>query len=102
MRTTSSLEALNSVIQKTFPKKTTIFKFAESLRLLESIKATDLYQIGIGKITSPQLERRKAEDKERDKKIKYFTDKLYDGDISVAEFLLEMSDKDILITDGTF
>lgn len=102
MRTTSSLEGVNSIIQKSFPKITTIFKFAESLRMYEATKATDLYQIGNGQITNPQLERRRKADKERDKKIKYFTAELNSGNISIADFLLSMSDKDIQPPSGTY
>lgn len=96
MRTTSSLEGLNSVIQKTFPKTTTIFKFAESLRLYEASKSTDLYQISTGQITTPQLERRRKADRERDEKIKYLSAELNNGYISIVQFLVSMSEKDIL------
>lgn len=102
MRTTSSIEGLNSVIQKSFPSRTTIFKFIESLKLHEATKATDLYQISEGQITNPQLERRRKTDRQREQKIEFVTNALNAGDISVSDFLVAMSEDDILDFDGTF
>lgn len=87
MPTTSSVEAVNSLIQRSFPKKTNIFKFIEHLKLFESIKSTDLYQLAQGEITSQKLERKRAEDKQRENRIIVCSDKLKNGDISVVEFL---------------
>lgn len=102
MRTTSSVEGLNSVIQRSFPAKTHIFKFVDSLKMFEAIKSTDLYQLSTGEITSEQLERRRAVDKKRDEKIKYFSGKLNIGEISIASFLQAMSSKDILPPVGVY
>lgn len=102
MRTTSSLEGVNSVIQKSFPARTTIFKFAESLRLYEAMKSTDLYQISTGEINTPQLQRRRTADRERNEKIEFLTKEFNNGNISVADFLVSMSDKDILPPSGTY
>ena len=55
MRTTLPVEAINSVIQRSFPNQTTIFKFTESLKLYESIKTTDLYQLEKQEIISPHF-----------------------------------------------
>ncbi|XP_055307903.1 uncharacterized protein LOC129572024, partial [Sitodiplosis mosellana] len=98
MRTTSSLEALNSIIQRTFPGQTTIFKFVESLKLLESIKSSDLHQLTSGFISNQQLERRRRADKHRNDKINHFTGLLTNKEISVAVFLESMSGKDVLPT----
>lgn len=103
MRTTSSIEGLNSVIQRSFPSRTTIFKFVESLKLHEATKSTDLYQISEGQVTNPQLERRRESDRQREQKIKVVTNALHAGDISVSEFLVAMYEEDdILAFDGTF
>lgn len=96
MRTTSSLESLNSIIQKSFPQQTNIFKFIDSLRLLESIKASNLHQIHCGFISNRQLERKRTADRDRDLKIKHLTKKLMKGKISVDVFLESMSEKDVL------
>lgn len=96
MRTTSSEESLNSVMQRRFSKRTTIFRFALDIQMHESIKATDLYQLSKNNILSPQLQRKRQEDRERDEKIKYFSALLNNNSISVAYFLKAMSRKDIL------
>lgn len=101
MRTTSSLEALNAIIQKTFPAQTTIFKFVESLRLLESRKSCDLYQLTSG-ISNQHLERRRAADKKRNDKIIHYTGQLMNGEISVAVFLEAMAQRDILPKIGVY
>lgn len=93
MRTTSSVEAVNSVIQRSFPKRTNIFKFIENLKLFDSSKSTDLYQLAQGDITSQKLERKRAEDKRRENHIKVCSDKLKNEDISVAEFLKLVSEE---------
>lgn len=98
MRTTSSLEGLNSVIHALFPKKPTIFKFAKNLRLFEASKATDLYQISTGSITTPKLERKRKADRDRDEKIKNLTAELNKENISVTDFLVFMSEEDTLPT----
>ncbi|XP_031626897.1 uncharacterized protein LOC116343127 [Contarinia nasturtii] len=69
MRTTSSLEGMNSVIQNSFSSNQNIYSFIEQLRLHESIKSSDLYQLSRSEITNKQLERRRTEDKVRDEKI---------------------------------
>lgn len=85
MRTTSSLEAINSAIQRSFPGQTNIFKFIESLRLYEARKSEDLYKLSTNEILDKQLQRKRAVDRER-KKISYFTAQLKNGDISVSCF----------------
>lgn len=92
MRTTSSVEAMNSVIQRSFPTNPHIFKFIDNLRLFESIKSSDLYQLTLGDITNQTLLRKRALDRERDSKIKVLSEKLQIGVITVAEFLELMAD----------
>lgn len=101
MRTTSSIEAINSVIQGSFPEKTNIFKFTDSLKLYESIKASDLYQLILGNISNTQLERKREKDKLRDKKIRRLTRKLKKQTISVEQFLQSMSQEKVLPEIGT-
>lgn len=101
MRTTSSLECLNSVIQKTFPSRPTIFRFIECLKLHEASKAVELYQISKGEINTPKLQRRRKLDREREEKIRFLTTQLNNDKICVADFLVAMSEKDVLPPDGT-
>lgn len=97
MRTTSSVEAMNSVIQRSFRTNPHIYQFIENLRLHESIKSTDLYQLTLGSITNPKLISKRAEDRKRDDKIRICSEKLQNGDISVAEFLKLMANQNSLL-----
>lgn len=96
MRTTSSVESVNSIVQRSFPDRTNIFKFVESLKLFETIRSTDLHQLSKGEIRTPQLERKRAEDRARDEKIKRLSMSLKQKKIPIAEFLEEICTKDIL------
>lgn len=96
MRTTSSLEAINSAIQRSFPGRTNIYKFIESLRLYEARRSEDLYKLSTNEISDKQLKRKRAVDRERERKISYFTTKLKNGEISVILFLESMSGNDVL------
>lgn len=90
MRTTSVLEAMHSVIQRTFPTNPHIFKFIENLKLHEAKKSSDLYQTTQG---NDRIQQIRAEDRERAQKIKECTEKLKDELISVAKFLDLVSKK---------
>lgn len=96
MRTTSSLESVNSVIQRSFPGKTNIFKFIDSLKLYESRKSEDLYKLSNGEMSYRQLERKRRVDREREQKIVHLTSQLKNGYITVASFLEYMSANEIL------
>lgn len=96
MRTTSSLEAENSVIQRWLPRNTNIYKFIETLKMHESIKSSDLHQISMRLCAKNQFERKHKVDRVREEKILYLTTSLENGEISVAAFLEAMSGKDIL------
>lgn len=102
MRTTSSLESMNSAIQRKLSKRTNIFRFSKDLRMHEAIKSSDLYQLFEGDISNRQLERKRAADRERDEKIKHFSALLENGYISVPYFLEVMSGKDVLPPVGSY
>lgn len=93
MRTTSSIESLNSVIQRKFPKSRNIYSFIEGLRLQDSIKSSDLYQISIGNITNQQLMRKRPSDQYREQKIQSFSARYQQGNISIETFLKLLSTK---------
>lgn len=84
------------MLQRMFPNQTTIFKFIDSLKLLESIKSSNLYQLQLGFNANQQLNRKRKADQQREAKIKMFTTQLRKGEISVAVFLEAMSEKDVL------
>lgn len=95
MRTTSSLESMNSVLNRGCPKHPHIFKFIDRIRLHEFSKSLDLLDL-IDDDVSEEFERKRKLDKEREIKISYFTNLLEKQEISVNEFLEAMSIKSIL------
>lgn len=95
MNTTSLVEAMNSVIQRSFPPNPHWYKFVESLKLHEAIKSTDLFQIASGQITNPKLQQIRAEDIQRKEKIGFLSNKLNLEEITAAEFLEQMCDSSV-------
>lgn len=97
MRTTSQLESVNSSIQRSFPKSPNIFTFIENLRLFDSIESTNLYQLRLGSITNPRLEKQRQEDRKRNEKIKLCTESLKKKELTVLNFLSIMADEQIQV-----
>lgn len=91
MRTTSSLESMNSALGRGCQKHPLghirKHEFKKSLDLLNLLENLDL---------DKDFKRKRQMDKEREMKISYFTNKLQEGEIYVEDFLEAMSDKDIL------
>lgn len=96
MRTTSLVESINSVLQRSFPDPTQIFKFIEQLKLFDTIKSTDLHQISTGLIIKSSLQQKRAADRKRDEQIQQCTNDLKSNAISVGKFLEQVSIKDVL------
>lgn len=101
MRTTSLVEAMNSFIQRSFPPKPHWYKFVESLRLHEAKKSTDLFQVASREFTNQKLQQIRAEDKQRDEKIKSLSNKLNLKEITAAEFLEQMCESSVVPPAGT-
>lgn len=100
MRTTSSVESLNSVIGRSFPKHPHILKFIDHLKLHEFTKSYDLAKLSKCDTPPKQLERKRKADREREEKIVFFTKKLKTKEISASEFLDAMATKEILPLNG--
>lgn len=83
MRTTSSVEGINSVIQRHFPQKPDIFHFVENLKMHESIKSSDLHRLFLKK----RQVRKRKEDEEREERIQICSEHLKNGEISAMQFL---------------
>ena len=94
-RTTGAVEAVNSSIQQLFAKRPNILQFTDYLRLYDSIKTTDLYQLLQKEILNEKYARKRTEDRKRDQKIKHFTDLLKAKEISISEFLQAMSSSEV-------
>lgn len=96
MRTTSSVESLNSVLGRSFPKHPHILKFIDYLKHHEFSKYCDLLNLLKSDISPKQLGRKRKLDQEREEKIVFFTKKLKSNDILPSEFLDAMAIKEIL------
>lgn len=99
MRTTSSVESLNSQIGRSFRIHPSIFKFCESLKQLEFTKATRMKKLLVD-CPENQLNRKHRVDQERDIKIKYFSSLFKKGSIDVSMFLEAMANKKVLPLNG--
>lgn len=95
MRTTSSLESMNSVLGRGCRKNPQMFKFIDHIRTHEFSKTLDLFNLLEDDVDN-DFKRKRQLDKEREEKISYLTNKLQKGEITVADFLEAMSDKNIL------
>lgn len=94
MRTTSSLESLNSQLGRSFKKKGHIWKFIEQLKYHEFSKAYDMLKLT--ESTAKISERKRKKDIERQRKIEFFTNLLKEGVIDAGAFLEAMGNKIIL------
>lgn len=96
MRTTSSLESLNSQLNRSIGRAhPNIFQLIDHLKHHEAFKSNIL----LGKnfsVQKKQLEPKRKRDRERDSKIKFFTQMLESNQIGVSSFLVSMANKDIL------
>lgn len=92
MRTTSPVEAMHSVFNRQFPKKSNIFDFVENLRQFEYSKSDKIQELINDKTPSPRMQREK--DRIRDEKIERISQLLKNHSISIKQFLEEMSKQD--------
>lgn len=88
MRTTSSVESMNAVFGRTFPRRSNIYNFIESLRQFEFSKADRIRQLIDGN-ELPRVKREK--DRKRDEKIDRQFALLANNMISMEVFLDEMA-----------
>lgn len=88
MRTTSSLESLNSVLGRSFPKHPHIYRFIDYLKLNESNSCLEMWSLIAQDVPSGPIRKK---DIDRQARIKKCTDSLKTKTISVAQFLDEMT-----------
>lgn len=94
MRTTSSVESLHAKFNRSFPSHGNIFNFLNSLKLFEYSKVTDFYRL-TQRVTKNQLERKRPRDKQRNEKIRQYTELLERDEISVYKFLKLMAEENL-------
>lgn len=92
MRTTSSLESFNAVLNRSIAKRPNFYKFVERLKLHESRAADQMYNAvhGLQKCLEPHHEK----DRQRAEKIKHFTKLICNRKLTPQEFLNAMAQKD--------
>lgn len=95
MRTTSSLESMNSVLGRGCWKHPQMFKFIDHIRKHEFKKSLDLLNL-YKNDGNHDFKRKRKLDKEREEKISHFTSQLQKGKINVQDFLEAMSDRNVL------
>lgn len=100
MKTTSSVESVNSAMGRSFPKHPHLFKFIDFLKYHEFSKVLDLQDLKRGDIPKNQFERKRERDRMRDEKIKHFSAELEAKSIDVSRFLEIMATKEILPPNG--
>lgn len=88
MRTTSSVESLNAVFGRKFPKRPNIYDFIENLRQFEYSMADAMMDL-----TDVDEERKmkREKDRVRDEKIDRLSQQLSHGIISFGSFLNHMA-----------
>lgn len=92
MRTTSSLESMNSTLRRMCPDHPHIFKFLDRLRLHEFSSSLNMLQAIKSDAPMQKLQRRRQiKCKERIAKISYLTEKLKEGRITPSQFLETMA-----------
>lgn len=102
MRTVSSLESFHSGLNRSMVKKGHFFKFVVGLKLHESRKADNMFNLVHGKMPNNQLHPKHPWDQERDNKIKHFIKLLCDKKLSIKGFLQGMaSDKNCMFIINT-
>lgn len=95
MRTTSSLESMNSVLRRVFPVHPHLFKFMERLQYHEFGRQIDMMELSN---IEKRLEMKTPRYRQRDTKIKLCLDKLNDEEemFTVGDFLTSLSNKSVL------
>lgn len=89
MRTTSALEAFNSVLNRSLPKHANFFKFIDSIKQHEFSRYTE-FSNSIDKCPETRKKKRKR-DQLRDEKISECSMELKEKKIDVKIFLSKMS-----------
>lgn len=99
MRTTSSLESLNSVLKRTFPLHPNMFRFMERLKVFEFGKQLKMFD---SMRKGPSENRRRLQDRLRDEKVRNILHQLNntEDDFNIGDFFNMLANQDILPNSG--
>lgn len=92
MRTTSSVESFNAVLNRSIERHPEFFKLVLALQLHESRKADEMHYLATNN-PSPDahFKKKNKQDQERNEKITALTEKLNLGILSTEEFMWAMA-----------
>lgn len=103
MRTTSSLESLNSVLGRLLCRRPNIYKFIEGIKVHEFAKVKELIQTDLlaeEDVATKRKTRKRKSDQDRDDKIKRVTEELDQNKITPDEFLEAFSKNEISLPES--
>lgn len=104
MRTTSSLESINSVLGRFFLRRPNIYKFIDGLKIYEFAKYKEMLELSTeNEDSTKRMTRKRKSDQERDEKIKRATEELISENITTSQFLGSFSkDGRLLPNNGNY
>lgn len=92
MRTTSSVESFNALLNRSIVKSPEFFNLVLSLKIHETRIVDEMWYVSR---SNPEpndyFEKKKKKDQERDKKIRVLTKKLNEMELTTEEFMREMA-----------
>lgn len=92
MRTTSSVESFNALLNGSIEKHPDLFNLVMALKIHESRKADEMFRVANNSPTpDAHFEKKKKKDQERDHKIRFWTQKLIGNEITTEEFMRAMA-----------
>lgn len=91
VRTTSSLESFHRSLNRSMAKHGTFYVFLEGLKLNESDKSNNMYNLIHNNLPESHLQRRHAEDQKREEYIRQFSADLKNGNLTTMTFLEAMA-----------
>lgn len=91
MRTTSSVESFNALLNRSMQKRPDFFNFVMALQIHESRKVDEMFYVAKNPTPDEFFEKKKKQDKNRDKKIRNLTEMLNKNELSTEEFMRAMA-----------
>lgn len=101
-RTTSPLESFHSAMNRSVPKHANFFVFIDGVKLFESKKSDELYNVIHAKPSANLNKAIRKEAQERDVRIRSLTELICSGAISTKQFLEAMAEDDQCMYENQF
>lgn len=92
MRTTSSVESFNALLNLSIDKHPEFFKLVMALKIHDSRKTDEMFYVANNNpVPDAYFEKKKKKDQERDQKIRSLTDKLEANELDTEAFMRAMA-----------